>query len=207
MNDDTKDPLLSIIPGNPTGLYTEKQQNINNHIEHTKKEFCGQPQVCFEVARLIILIRRKQNIANNYAEFQKLSTEYSNVLCNSMTTRWLVSVLDTISDYGEQHQKAGALSVSVFVNMLIVSDTIMDSLEASEVPSKPFDTNNSTKYGCMMLNTQTGDNVYNFIQRINLAAGSCDLVSSIWREIHGRIKNTENSLSLLKKIHKGNKFF
>lgn len=202
-----EDLLLDIIPGESSGYYTEKHMDIDKHISRTSLEFCGQPLVCLEVAKLIILIRRKQDIVNNYDKFYKLCNEYTDVICKSMTTRWLVSVLDTIFDHGEPHQKAGALSVSVLVNMLIVSDTIMACLDASEIPEKPFDTTSSTEYGCMFLNTRTGDNIRNFINRVNLAVEPCEVVSKIWKEIFCRIQQTKNSISLLKKLHKGKRFF
>lgn len=202
-----KDDLLKRIEGpvdNHNPLFTKKQGSISRHIQSTRQEFIGKPEVCAKVMEHIVHIRRKNNLDYHLNEFQSTVSTYIDVLCEHLTTRWLISILDTIALHGENDCKSAALAVSALMNMLIISDTVLAACDIDEIPKKVFDPDDDffkLEYGCMMFNTESGDNFSNLIRMINHNSNGCPNVKKIWKTVLKRIQNTNNMMTKLKKIH------
>lgn len=192
----------SDVPHNE--LFTRKQSDIQRHIQHTRQEFIGKPEVCAKVMEHIVYIRRKRNLNENLKQFELVISQYIDVLCEHLTTRWLLSILDTLAVHGSDNCRAPALAISTLVNLLIISDTVLAHQNVTTIDKKAFDPYDDffkLEYGCMMFNTDSGDNFSNLLRMINLNVERSPVVKKIWLTIFNRIQNTNNMITKLRKIH------
>lgn len=79
-----------------------KRRNIEGQLELLRFEFKGQPALCFLNALVISYLRR--NTAHNAkasALFLRIWSEHGEFLATRLTTRWIISSIQTFADYGE----------------------------------------------------------------------------------------------------------
>lgn len=167
--------------------------------ELIRPEFGGKSQLCFELAKTIVLIRREIDLSENVERFFAiLFFDFQNT-CDSLSTRWLVSVLDTIADHGNPQQRIAATSISSFVNLVKLAETehllradTPDS-SANYVAAWPHDLG----HGMTSYNLHDGDMPRNLFERIEKSLESTPALRAIFQKILGRMKTSENMLSRL----------
>ena len=70
-----------------------------------------------EIKPLIEALRKKNNTKENWKQFQSIVENNLHQVCDSLDTRWLVSVCDTYVDYGNPLEQRNAMFVSLVANM------------------------------------------------------------------------------------------
>ena len=105
------DPLLEIITGNPA-KNLNRAEDIDQNIKQVRSEFVGKPEVCHKLVTLIIYLRRNIDTEDNAEKFFALWEKYSEVLLRELDTRWLLSVVDTVIDVGDDLEAAVAMNIS-----------------------------------------------------------------------------------------------
>jgi hypothetical protein len=185
--------------------------NIELHIKKVTATFSKKPKVCSDVIECIIRLRRNDRSKIYYKKFSDhLENDLSTIL-EHMNTRWLISICDTIADFGETDAlRSQALSIVVFANMMKITETGMALVndpswnrakEKELVKAKHFH-NGMTTFGL-----ESGDMMKNMMQRIEKDLDSSDHLSQIWKVILKRIKHNETLfLTKLNKKNKSHKF-
>lgn len=84
-----------------------KRRSIEGQLELLRFEFKGQPALCFLNALTISYLRR--NTAHNAKAstlFLRIWREHAEFMAKELSTRWIISSLQTFADYGEsEHQR------------------------------------------------------------------------------------------------------
>lgn len=187
------DPLLEIIQGTPA-KNLNRAQDLEQNILQVKSEFVGKPQICHELVKTIIYIRRKVNMTENTARFYDLWNLYKKTLLTELDTRWLLSVVDTAIDIGDDLEAAVAMNISQCVNQcnihasLLVNcvDGRLDVNKLSQELKFP------TWDGMISVDVPTGDMVHNMMVRMDEVIGTESWLMEIWTEIKNRLRTQEN---------------
>jgi len=187
------DPLLEIIQGTPA-KNLNRAQDLEQNILQVKSEFVGKPLICHELVKTIIYIRRKVNMTENTARFYDLWNLYKKTLLTELDTRWLLSVVDTAIDIGDDLEAAVAMNISQCVNQcnihasLLVNcvDGRLDVNKLSQELKFP------TWDGMISVDVPTGDMIHNMMVRMDEVIGTESWLMDIWTEIKNRLRTQEN---------------
>jgi hypothetical protein len=76
-----------------------------------------------QVQAVIVSLRRGENVATNWADFQSLVEKNIDIICKEFNTRWLTSICETYVDFAEPITSANALLISVIVKMEKLAQT------------------------------------------------------------------------------------
>lgn len=97
--------------------------DIIEHIKRERENFKGLPEICHYHAALIIRIRRNFSSERDFEAFKFLWESEWSFLVQNLSSRWIVSALDTFADLGSFEQKAFALAIVGFMNGLKLAET------------------------------------------------------------------------------------
>jgi hypothetical protein len=123
--------------GETRGFSCEASADLHEHFEILRRDFGGEPLLCFAHAQLIVCIRRKLDLAENISAFLKLWATEPEFLTAHLNSRWLISACDTFADYGSDAQKAAAMILVVLVNAVKLAETERLSLrDTTSLPDK-----------------------------------------------------------------------
>ena len=136
-----------ISPGNEK--YTHGSKNdLEQHIEDLKEEFAGQSELCFTIAKIIVLIRRDYMTDQYFELFNKIWLDEYEFLLKNLNTRWLISSSDTFADQTKNKtEHAYALACSCLINSVKISESERfltdsekntDNLEKKKLLDKEF---------------------------------------------------------------------
>lgn len=182
-----------------------RRSELDEQFELIRPEFAGGSQLCFELARRIILIRRELDLDENVEAFFEILYHDIHFICQSLSARWLISVCDTIADHGNPQQRTGAICISTFANLvkLAESESILRS-DAEIRPDQymqqwPHDLGN----GMTSYHLFDGDMPRNLWRRINRSLDNTPVLQLIFETLVERLKSTDNLLSRLAKFNSG----
>ncbi|MCL6707056.1 hypothetical protein M8R20_08595 [Pseudomonas sp. R2.Fl] len=114
------------------------QEDIADHIANLRVEFAGKPELLFEHAKLIVLIRREYKPKEMYAQFRAMWEAESDFLSQNLTTRWLVSAADTVNDFDEDMtERAIAMITSVLTVTMRLYETERYLTASDKTPPLP----------------------------------------------------------------------
>ena len=119
------DPLLEIIPGDSPAKNLNRLSDVEQNISAVKAEFVGKPLVCHELVKTIIYLRRKINMKDNTPRFFDLWENYHETLLKELDTRWLLSVVDTAIDVGDDLEAAVAMNISQCINQCNIHASLL----------------------------------------------------------------------------------
>ena len=122
-----------IIAGD-TAIYTHgADKNLLQHSANLKKEFIGQPELNYQHALLILLIRREIDVQQHFYQFQQLWQQERDFLLNSLNTRWLIAACDTFIDHSEdEHLKALLMTAVMLINTIKLQESERFLIKAAE---------------------------------------------------------------------------
>ncbi len=114
----------TIISGD-TAKYTHgANKDLKQHITNLREEFVGQPEINYQHAILILLIRREIDVDKYFLQFQQLWLAENRFLLKSLNTRWLISACDTFIDYSEDNcLKALLMNAVILVNTIKLQES------------------------------------------------------------------------------------
>lgn len=199
------DPMLQPIPGNPADIKSNvlRHNNIDRHLEAMQAEFIGKPYVCWLLVTYIIKLRRNIDVNANKVEFTRLLGTYADVLISNYDVRWLVSICDTIADYGDELLKPRAMMIVNFVNMIKLNDTVLlIAKDPTPDPTKVQNFKVSPTWGGMTsYDIRKGDMTKNMFGRLDKVLDPTPMLKKIFKKIINQTKKTPNSVSDLAKHH------
>lgn len=117
--------LKSKLIGDTEQIYTHgADKDISQHLQHLRSEFAGQSELLYYHAQLIVLIRREYQVAEQFAQFERLWNTESEFLREHLNTRWLISATDTFADHStDPTTRSLALAASLLVNTIKLQET------------------------------------------------------------------------------------
>ncbi len=130
------EPLKAALvdPGAPeqagsTSSYARKRRELS-------AEFAGQAELLLLHGLLIANLRRRDQPAHTAQLFQRLWSEQSDFLLDSLDARWLVSAISTFGDHGQTDvQRRVGQSLSILFGMMKLYET--ERLFSDSAPDQP----------------------------------------------------------------------
>lgn len=181
---------------------------LTQHLENLQAEFTGQAELLYYHAKLIVLIRRNHKPEIQFQKFKELWSAEGTFLLKELNTRWLVSAADTFADHSEDAlEKAIALSISVLVNTIKISETerylknyeaVSNDPERTEVLKHQrialFDGTSAFAIG-------TDDTLRNMRWRMDEVCKQSPILGSLLEEIFRRLQEHDTIYSRFKQLH------
>jgi hypothetical protein len=99
-------------------------KDLSQHLHNLRAEFAGQAELLYYHAQLIVLIRREYQIAEQFAQFERLWETEGEFLREHLNTRWLISAADTFADHSTHLEtRSLALAASLLINTIKLQET------------------------------------------------------------------------------------
>lgn len=187
------DPLLEIIDGKPA-KNLNRLQDAEQNIQAVKSEFVGKPVVCHELIKTIIYLRRGIDTEANTKRFFDVWETYHETLLRELDVRWLLSVVDTVIDIGDDLEAAVAMNISQCINQCNIHTSLLINcvdgrLDASKLQREM---KAPTWDGMITVDVPTGDMIHNMMNRMDVIIGREPWLNDIWTEIKNRLRTQEN---------------
>ena len=186
------DPLLEIITGNPA-KNLNRAEDIDQNIKQVRSEFVGKPEVCHKLVTLIIYLRRNIDTEDNAEKFFALWEKYSEVLLRELDTRWLLSVVDTVIDVGDDLEAAVAMNISQCVSQCNIHTSLLLNAVDGRLDGKKLtrEIKMPTWDGMISVDVPHGDMIHNMMVRMDVIISREPWLDDIWQEIKNRLKDQE----------------
>jgi len=118
----------ALVPGGPQGgepSYAHgASTDLSEHLRRLQGEFAGQPQLLYQHAQLIVLIRREADVAGNYQRLERMWLAETDFLRTRLDLRWLVAACDTFIDHAaDPVLRAVAMNGPLLVNTIKLQET------------------------------------------------------------------------------------
>lgn len=187
------DPLLEIIDGTPA-KNLNRLANTDKNIEAVKAEFVGKPVVCHELIKQIILLRRGIDTDINTERFFDLWETYHETLLKELDTRWLLSVVDTAVDVGDDQESAVAMNISQCINQCNIHTSLLVNAVDGRLDGNKLqrEMKMPTWDGMITVDVPTGDMIHNMMIRMDKVIATEPWLNDIWTELKNRLRTQEN---------------
>lgn len=177
---DMADPRLNIIQDTAPAQNLNRIADLKQNCAQVRREFVGKPEVCHELVTHIIHLRRGIDVQQHIQAFGAILQNYLPTLLEHLDVRWLISILDTLADYGTPDIAGRALTVVVLINNTNIHQTILDAAGGKftqPAPKRP------SWGGMLTVDTRTGDMIVNMMQRVDNLVKPDPIISQIWQRI------------------------
>ena len=158
----------------------------------------------------IIELRRGVNPEESWIKFKSLVEKNIKQICESVDTRWLISICDTYIDYGNDIESRNALCIVTLINMEKLAQT------NSLLFKKEINTDNESVLkqgelidlwdGVTSFNIICGDLTNNMILRFEKKLKSTPTLHFIFVTLMARLKKNKNSILANLNNYHGNIF-
>lgn len=188
------DPLLELIEGIPPRKNLNRMPNVEQNIEAVKSEFVGKPMVCHELVKHIIYLRREIDTKVNTELFFDLWENYHDTLLKELDTRWLLSVVDTVIDVGDDLESAVAMNISQCINQCNIHTSLLINCVDGRLDANKLqrELKVPTWDGMITIDVPNGDMVHNMMIRMDKTISREPWLNDIWTEIKSRLRTADN---------------
>ena len=159
-----------------------------------------------EVIDLITDLRKGRESVANWLELKRLVENNTAQVCREADTRWLVSILDTYADFGDEVEKRNALLVVQIANFekLWATNLLMYDVNENKEKLKELRRNKVIPLwdGMYSFNINHGDMTGNFFGRLESMLEGSPVILEIYRTIIERLKGSGMTLDHLDKYHR-----
>ena len=191
----------------PAPFVTGWKPDVHDHKAMVRAEFIGKPLLCWNLAQLIIDIRREPDRAKLACQvelFFEVTQRYTEPLLDNLSSRWIVSVLNTYADHANAGQgKDAALIVTTFMDMLKLADSawLLGQPPAQDVARYQQDWPHHLGDGMTSYHMQHGNLVANLLARIDKTVLRHEVIHYAWRTLLKRLPHHDNLLTRLAKFN------
>jgi hypothetical protein len=197
----------TIIPGQKKVYTHGSSKNLKEHLKSLRDEFIGDPELCYVVAKKIVLIRRESKVSENFQSLEKLLKKENEFLFKKLNLRWLVSIADTISEHSEsREERALALCATLLGNTVKIYETerFLEENETSKDNPERLKLLQSSRVplidGMSGFCIGTDDTLRNMLFRMNTLCEN-SYVGKLVQEVFSRIQSENTGYSRLKNKH------
>ena len=170
-----------------------------NFNEHNRAAFTN------DIKTLIIYLRRRKNIKDNWQKFKYLVENDPDFTCSALNTRWLVSVADTFADYGDELERRNALYISMLANFekLAATRLLMYDLTINTQKLKKLKKNFNVPLwdGMHSFNINRGDMMNNLFFRIRRMMKETPVLADIFETVLNRMITNDTVLANINVYH------
>ena len=197
----------TIIPGQKKVYTHGSSKNLKEHLKSLRDEFIGDPELCYVVAKKIVLIRRESKVSENFQSLENLLKKENEFLFKKLNLRWLVSIADTISEHSEsREERALALCATLLGNTVKIYETerFLEKNETSQDNPERLKLLQSSRVplidGMSGFCIGTDDTLRNMLFRMNTLCEN-SYVGKLVQEVFSRIQSENTGYSRLKNKH------
>lgn len=197
----------NVIEGGEPVQTRGSTDDLQTHLDALRSEFSGQPEIVYEHARLIVLMRRDFKAKEAFQEFKKMWEAEADFLLEHLNLRWIVAATDSFADHDPSPEnRAIALSVSLMVNTM---KTYESERYITNVANEPIDQDKIDHLnqklvpifsGLSMLTVGTDDTLRNMRWRIDRQAKD-SLPGQILRAVFLRLQDEDCAFARMRKLH------
>jgi hypothetical protein len=189
----SSDPLLETITGN-LAKNLNRKKDAEQNIQTVRAEFVGKPVVCHELVRQIIYLRRGIDTSKNTVKFFELWETYHETLLKELDTRWLLSVVDTAIDVGDDQESAVAMNISQCINQCNIHTSLLVNAVDGRLDGNKLqrEMKMPTWDGMITVDVPTGDMIHNMMIRMDKVIATEPWLNDIWIELKNRLCAQEN---------------
>jgi hypothetical protein len=189
----SSDPLLEIITGDLAKNLNRKMDTEQN-IQTVRDEFVGKPVVCHELVKQIIYLRRGIDTEANTERFFDLWETYHETLLKELDARWLLSVVDTAIDVGDDQESAVAMNISQCINQCNIHTSLLINCVDGrlDVNKLQREMKMPTWDGMITADVPNGDMIHNLMNRMDKVIATEPWLNDIWQELKNRLRTQEN---------------
>ena len=197
----------TIIPGQKKVYTHGSSKNLKEHLKSLRDEFIGDPELCYVVAKKIVLIRRESKVSENFQSLETLLKKENDFLFKKLNLRWLISIADTISEHSQsREERALALCATMLGNTIKIYETerFLEENETSKDSPDRLKLLQSTRVplidGMSGFCIGTDDTLRNMFFRMNTLCGET-YVGKLVQEVFRRLQTENTCYSRLKNKH------
>ncbi|WP_417809581.1 sulfotransferase family 2 domain-containing protein [Thioclava sp.] len=157
-----------IIPGDPSNAWAGRSKDLVAHFRKLQPEFSGASRLSHLLACTIVVLRRAPSCEKALELFWRIMDEQFETIRSELSLRWLVSVADTIADFGRSSgERAVGLSASVYANTAKLHESELKLFYPRRPwpPRKRFSSGGNLFDGMLTYWTEQGDMIENMFQR------------------------------------------
>ena len=151
------------------------------------------------VIALVRDLRNHRSVERNWPAFRELVETRLPELLPTLSTRWLISICDTYVDFGEPLRARHAMTISFFINMLRLAETVKfirpevsaEKLAAAKGAPIPLYDEVCT------FSIDKQDVFLNLTRRFDALLREDPVMEAIWREILRRLHAGDNVITEL----------
>lgn len=188
------DNLMAIIqdvdPANNLNRFADVEENI----KQVRKEFVGKPELCHQIVKHIIYLRRGIEVEDNWNRFCYLVKHFLPQLLKHLDARWLVSVCDTYIDHGDALQSAIAMNIVSIVQSTNIMSTIIHTQvdPGMLIERMQTDVKYPTWGGLITCDIVTGDTIHNMMTRMDNIISQDHVLNQIWCTIKDMARDNDS---------------
>ncbi|AXK79673.1 hypothetical protein DW352_03550 [Pseudolabrys taiwanensis] len=144
---------------------------------------------------LIANLRNRREAEENWKSFEVIVQANLSWIVDDFSSRWLVSICDTYADYGSQTSRRNALLISLFINMMRLSDSLYEDKDIRLERIQQIKTGWPPFYSEMhALHIDQQDTLLNLMKRLTRALQDDDVLHPIFLALLRRAKANDNLL-------------
>ncbi|WP_298972549.1 sulfotransferase family 2 domain-containing protein [uncultured Roseobacter sp.] len=180
-----------IIPGKPSESWAGRSSEFMEHFRQLQPEFCGASRLSHLLACTIVVLRRDPECKNAVTLFWRILDEQFAAIQSELSLRWLVSVSDTIADYGRTDtERAVGLNASILANTtkLHESELTVYYPERPWPPKKRVASGGALFDGMRTFWTEKGDMIENMFERSGHVADLSPTAGKVLTEVIERLR-------------------
>jgi hypothetical protein len=155
---------------------------------------------------LIVNLRRKVDLEENWALFREQVEGNTEAVCEGLNTRWLISVCDTYVDMGNEIERRNAMLIVTLVNMEKVGQSYVNWRLNYEAPFTMPEAHEPRKIqlwdGMTSMHLVIGDVTNNLFRRMEMLLADTPHLRAIYHAVLARIATHDTILGAMNKYHK-----
>ncbi|MDE4276778.1 sulfotransferase family 2 domain-containing protein [Phaeobacter gallaeciensis] len=180
-----------IIPGERSTTWAGRSKDLIEHFHRLQPEFSGASRLSHLLACTIVVLRRDAECQSARTMFWRIMDEQFEVIRSELSLRWLVSISDTIADFGRTPgEQAVGLNASVFANStkLYESELTVFHPKRPWPPKKRMSPGGDLFDGLITFWTEKGDLIENMFNRSSKIAEMEPTAGKVLNEVLERLR-------------------
>ncbi|MGZ2258410.1 hypothetical protein [Roseobacter sp. A03A-229] len=193
----------TVIPGQPAETWAARDGDLNVHFHNLQPEFGGASRLSHLLACVIVVIRRDAACAPAHRLFWRIMDEQFDALRAELSLRWLISIADTIADFGRDDlERTTALAAATVANTC----RLYESELAVFYPKRPWPPNARVSFkkelfdGLRTFRPEQGDMIETMFARTSKMAYLSPVAGKVQMEVMERLRKGPTAFGRFRRI-------
>jgi hypothetical protein len=180
-----------IIPGAVAGAWAGRSKDLVDHFHKLQPEFGGASRLSHLLACTIVVLRRDPSCKQARVLFWRILDEQFEMIQSELSLRWLVSISDTIADFGRSSgERAVGMNASIYANSAKLHESELKLFYPQRPwpPRRRFSSGGTLFDGMLTYWVEKGDMIDNMFARSLEIAALEPTAGQILKEVIERLK-------------------